>query len=128
MTTFFAHCPCHCSNLPNIVLSRCAKSSSVMPPSVLYQPGESREGRLRLYGGRMGERDGEGGRDGRLHDEEVRAVEGRGRWRVVRDEACRSGRREMLAAVRPLRMRDVVFIVYVSSQSCARRLMLVDLD
>lgn len=34
----------------------------------------------------------------------------------------------MLAAVRPLRMRDVVFIVYVSSQSCARRLMLVDLD
>jgi len=92
MTMFCAHLLRHCSNRDSRVSSLRAISSRLGLSWVLYQPGESRSERR---GVERPEEDG---------------LRGWRRQSVVIVAFCRSGKRNMVAAVRPLRMREVVFI------------------
>lgn len=106
MTTFCAHLPCQISNFLLVVFNLLAKSSSVRLFSVLYQPGDDFAEDL-LDEGR--EEPGEEVRDVQELELMVRRCCGRGR-RVMLLRS-RSGSRAMSAAVRPLRTREIVFIL-----------------
>ena len=106
ITTFCAHLPCQISNFLLVVFSLLAKSSNVRLFSVLYHPGDDFAEDL-LDEGR--EEPGEEVRDVQELELIVRRCCGRGR-RVMLLRS-RAGMRAMSAAVRPLRTREMVFIL-----------------
>lgn len=82
-----------------VVLSLRAKSSKVMPPSVLYHPGESRLERRLACPGLRGV---EGEPETELEDVALN--------NVVIPDRCFSGMVAISVAVRPLMMSEIVFI------------------